>query len=128
MKEKVLVIEDEQMIFDCYVEKLSSLFELELADSIELAQEKLFAHKYDFVILDLMINGREATSLLKLINEEQTKVVLCSAVSSHNVFKIQAELLNKIDHFVEKPEFDNLFNYFNQAIGISNTVKEMSPN
>lgn len=127
MKPTILVIEDESAIVDCYRDKLSGMYDLQVVDKVSTAQEALLNQTYNYVILDLMLFGEDGVGLLELIDATKTKTIICSAVSSHNVLKVGAELLNKVQKFVEKPLFKELFDYLEQEANLAHNVAKMDP-
>lgn len=68
---KILVVDDEKVVHDSVERILSSEgYQLDSAYRVDEAEEKLKLGRYDLVLTDLMMPGRDGMELVKLVSEK----------------------------------------------------------
>lgn len=111
---KLLIIEDEQEVQDELIEFLNSEgFLCEAVSTVKSAQEKVYMHDYDVIILDIGLpdgNGLEVLDYLKEISKEAGVLILSARGATED--KISGLNLGA-DDYLSKP-FD--FNELNARI------------
>lgn len=98
----ILIIEDDQQIAELLHTTLQQEHQLNFAYSGTEALYKLAEHKYDLILLDIMLPGMKGEDVLSNIRDKsKTPVVILTAL--HDQIKI-VELLNKgANDYITKP-------------------------
>ncbi len=106
----VLVIEDESRVADLIRRGLESEgWQVELADSGELALGYLRQHRYDVVTLDLMLPGISGQTVCQAMraNQDHTPVLMLSALDATDE-RIAGLKLGADDYLAKPFDFDEL--------------------
>lgn len=79
-KKKILVVEDDESIQRLLVEKLSLSFDVQVTESINLAQRILSRKFIDLICLDIMLPDGNGFDLCKIVKKDfpETKVIVLS--------------------------------------------------
>lgn len=94
MKKKILLIEDDKFIADLYKRVLKSTdYELDYAADGELGYQKIEQGKYDLILLDLMLPGKNGVDVLKDLKNQDNKTPVL-VLSNLGEDKIVEECLN----------------------------------
>lgn len=73
-QKKLLVVEDEQYLRDLYVQILKQAgFEVEFASNGEEGYEKMLAHEYDLVVLDIILPSMDGLQVLDKLEKQGKK-------------------------------------------------------
>ena len=112
----VLVVEDDPMVAQLHEHYLSQIHGFQLAGTARNggeALQKLQAHKYDLLILDLFMPGMDGLQLLAKIRENgyDVDVIIVSAANDKDKIKL-ALRLGAVDYIIKPFEFDR----FNLAL------------
>lgn len=106
MKEKILVVDDEKDILDLIDYNLSNNgYIVSTATNGELALELINKNKYDLIILDIMLPGKDGLDICKIIkadNEKSTIPVIMVTAKTEEIDRIAGFEIGA-DHYVTKP-------------------------
>lgn len=94
---KILLVEDDQFLRDIYRTRLEKEgFEVKEVENGEAAQKALLNEKFDLVLLDLILPGRDGIELLRKLKSEKMinnlKIVVLSNLSEKNQIKLTKEM------------------------------------
>ncbi len=117
MKDKILLVDDEQDFIDLLSERLESRdIDVEKSTTGEKAVDKVKDENYDAVVLDLKMPGMDGIEALKKIMEINPEMQIIILTGHATVDKgVKAMKLGALD-FIEKPvKMDELLEKINKA-------------
>ena len=103
-KMRILMLEDDKAIRDSICEYLCDQKHGVICDSAKdckIALDHLKANHYDFILVDLMIEGVACIEFINCVREIQPKAKLIIMSAWNGADKIAVE--NKVDNFLTKP-------------------------
>ena len=85
MKEKILVVDDEEGIRLLYKEELTDEgLDVHLAASVEEALAKLEKNKFDLIVLDIKMPGMDGIEVLRRVKEKWKNIPVILSTAYHH--------------------------------------------
>lgn len=108
-KKKILIVDDDEFLLDMYSTKFREAgFEVDFAAEGRTAKEKMRKHRYDAILLDIVMPQLDGFTLLKELREEKSDIKNTLIVYLTNLGQredIEKGLALGVDDYIIKAHF-----------------------
>lgn len=108
-KKKILIVDDDEFLLDMYSTKFREAgFEVDFAAEGRTAKEKMRKHRYDAILLDIVMPQLDGFTLLKEVREEKSDIKNTLIVYLTNLGQredIEKGLALGVDDYIIKAHF-----------------------
>lgn len=101
---KILIVEDEYSLADAISETLQrEKFFVKICSNGEKGEDEALTGIYDFILLDVMLPGKDGFSILKTLREEKIETPVIMLTAKSEIYDKLNGLENGADDYITKP-------------------------